>query len=98
MNSHNLSQIVALYPSGIVNGTMIVNKKMHAYADFLWNSISLRQIINFRDNKTDLVMKRIATFFTLVFVAGIILSSCGTQRQACAAYSSVEQHQPADNG
>jgi hypothetical protein len=43
-------------------------------------------------------MKRIATFFTLVFVAGVILSSCGSQRQACAAYSSIEHHDPADNG
>lgn len=43
-------------------------------------------------------MKRIATFFTLVFVAGVILSSCGTQRKACAAYSSIEHVDPADNG
>lgn len=35
-------------------------------------------------------MRKVGMFFVLLFVAGIALSSCRAQKQACAAYSYAE--------
>lgn len=42
-------------------------------------------------------MKRLLSFLCLVVLASAFLASCGTQRQSCAAYSSVEHPVPAEN-
>ncbi len=36
-------------------------------------------------------MKKTAILFGLLFVAAVVMSSCRTQKQACAAYSQVEK-------
>jgi PBP1b-binding outer membrane lipoprotein LpoB len=36
-------------------------------------------------------MKKASIVLSVLFVMAIVLSSCRTQKQACAAYSKVEQ-------
>ncbi len=42
-------------------------------------------------------MKKMGWLLLLMFVVGIAASSCRTQKQACAAYSSVEPVQKNDS-
>jgi regulator of protease activity HflC (stomatin/prohibitin superfamily) len=42
-------------------------------------------------------MKKLGWFIGLLFVGSVLFSSCRTQKQACGAYSSVEQVKKADS-
>lgn len=77
---------------------------MNKYLGFQFKRISNK--VNFRrfnyfsaiPIKNQIPMKRIFSLVALLALAGVLTTSCGTQKKACAAYSSVEQHNPADNG
>ena len=42
-------------------------------------------------------MKRITTLLTALFIAGILLTSCNTQKDACPAYSQEQVEQQTEN-
>ena len=75
----------------------IVNKKVKSRKERKANSISLRQIPNFTDTQNKLPMKRIKTFIALALLMGAVMTACSSQQKSCAAYSSVEYQNPADN-
>lgn len=61
------------------------------------NSISLQHISIFTDIQNNIPMKRFQSILAILLLAGGLMASCSTQKKACAAYSSIETHQPAEN-
>jgi len=77
---------------------MIVNKYSGSGQKRKVKSFSLRLIPNFTDTQNKISMKRIQSILAVILVAGALMSSCSSQKKACAAYSSIEYNNPADNG
>lgn len=76
---------------------MVVKKITNSIQKRKANSISLRLIPIFTVTQNNISMKRIHSLLAVVLLAGALMSSCGSQKKACAAYSSVEYTDPADN-